>query len=415
MATMTNVIERVERLISSGRVYYGQESDNLRNVLMAESCHWKVTQRVIEPGDFGGYVTKVERAAWGGGPNEDMQSLVESVRELLYGDQKLGWEFIREYPVEFREYAGRILAGGVQVEAASVYRFLDARRFEKREDYATLPDPRDLERAINAWLRWRPEITTVAAERIGRWDVGTFGDIPDDLLPRSDQVRLAGLVSQVTGWMHHARLQSPPHLVLAEWQHLLRCGRDAADQLMLFGLTGSMTVAAELRREMRDNCTDWRTIADAIRNGEPTIAGGVPVHRVGHLIVPRIVACAPEQQSLTEIANEPNAEIRRVRIERFAGADRPAIDGWRRYIVEASPTVLDSRRNDIDVTMEFLLDFGGAERALLCTCKTGRLFVLPVPVEIATCEQAQTAFAADDAGEWWRIGDRPTYRSIGRS
>jgi hypothetical protein len=98
---------------------------------------------------------------------------------------------------------------------------------------------------------------------------------------------------------------------------------------------------------------------------------GVPVDKQ--------IVMSPETQTISQIQGEPNAEAKRIRIERY---------GWAKYVEQAGGFVVDSRRNDIEATHEMLLR-ADEFTVLLATCKTGRLFSLDVPPEIETCEQAQ--------------------------
>jgi hypothetical protein len=102
--------------------------------------------------------------------------------------------------------------------------------------------------------------------------------------------------------------------------------------------------------------------------------------------VPEKVVMVPETQTLEEIHNEENEEIRRIRINRF---------GWSRYISESHGEVLD-------VAMP---RYGGMESLIktsmgnvLCTYdpSTGRPYSLEVPANLRTCEQAQRYLLAPE-------------------
>jgi hypothetical protein len=93
----------------------------------------------------------------------------------------------------------------------------------------------------------------------------------------------------------------------------------------------------------------------------------------------------PETQTIEQIDNEPNEEVRRVRIERF---------GWARYIAESDAECIDSRRNDIDGTTEALIRLKDGSIRMLCTCRsTGRVYAIGVDRETETCQQAQNWMA----------------------
>lgn len=88
----------------------------------------------------------------------------------------------------------------------------------------------------------------------------------------------------------------------------------------------------------------------------------------------------PETQTLEQINSEENAEVKRIRIERF---------GWERYLTAVGAAVIDRRRNDVEGTREALMRAGDMQ-ALVCHCpSTGRVYALEVPMEVQTCEQAQ--------------------------
>lgn len=85
MATLQNVHDRVRRLIHDGRLYYSQPSAKLREILQAESSHWKT---VFLDG---------ETRRWGTGPNEDLDSLQSAACELLYGDGSIRYERVQQW------------------------------------------------------------------------------------------------------------------------------------------------------------------------------------------------------------------------------------------------------------------------------------------------------------------------------
>ena len=106
--------------------------------------------------------------------------------------------------------------------------------------------------------------------------------------------------------------------------------------------------------------------------------------------VTRQIVMAPETQTIKEIDAENNQEVRRIRIERFAGADKSSGDGWHRYIGEAKAKTIDSRRNDIDNQDEILVEMKDKTRRILVSDpSTGRCYCLGVPRDIATCADAQ--------------------------
>jgi uncharacterized protein DUF6745 len=89
----------------------------------------------------------------------------------------------------------------------------------------------------------------------------------------------------------------------------------------------------------------------------------------------------PETQTVKQIKEEKNEEIRRIRIERF---------GWPKFLEEAKAKRRDSRKNDRDAQIEELYRLDdGTQRFLCIDPSTGRKYALGVPADIETCEQAQ--------------------------
>ena len=108
------------------------------------------------------------------------------------------------------------------------------------------------------------------------------------------------------------------------------------------------------------------------------------------------IVMRPETQTLAQIQSEQNAEVRRIRIERF---------GWIAYLRAAGARVLDRRCNEIDQNHEALLESSDGARVLVCACpSTARMYAMRVPREIKNCTQAQS----------WLAGDRPI-RIVGAS
>ena len=65
----------------------------------------------------------------------------------------------------------------------------------------------------------------------------------------------------------------------------------------------------------------------------------------------------PETQSLRKIRGEQNAEVKRIRIERY---------GWDRYLAGVRAVVIDRSRNDIEATAETLMRGPDGETVLVC-------------------------------------------------
>ena len=101
------------------------------------------------------------------------------------------------------------------------------------------------------------------------------------------------------------------------------------------------------------------------------------------------IVMRPETQTVEQIRGEKNEEVKRLRIERY---------GWPRYLNEIGATRIDSRRNDIDGTREYLYR-GDDMVTLLCVCpSTTKVFALEVPPDVETCEQAQNYLSSGLSG-----------------
>jgi hypothetical protein len=108
---------------------------------------------------------------------------------------------------------------------------------------------------------------------------------------------------------------------------------------------------------------------------------GLSIFAIHGVRVPESVILAPEKQTIAEIEGENNAEIKRVRIERF---------GWQRYLTESGAAVVNTRLNDRDAQLETLYRTkDGTRRIVVADPSTGRRYALGVPREVTTCEQAQ--------------------------
>ena len=94
------------------------------------------------------------------------------------------------------------------------------------------------------------------------------------------------------------------------------------------------------------------------------------------------IVMQPETQTIQQINDEENEEVRRIRIERF---------GVMRYLEESESKVIDSRRNEIENTYEILVDTPQGQRLVTHCPSTGRRYFLSLPDPVETCEQAQRA------------------------
>lgn len=110
-------------------------------------------------------------------------------------------------------------------------------------------------------------------------------------------------------------------------------------------------------------------------------ADGWGLYVIHGVTVDEQIVMKPETQKLEQITKETNAEIKRIRIERF---------GWQRYIEEMKATVVNERTNEIEQTMEALFLLSDNIAVLICHCpSTGKVFAMEVPPETKTCEEAQ--------------------------
>jgi hypothetical protein len=98
----------------------------------------------------------------------------------------------------------------------------------------------------------------------------------------------------------------------------------------------------------------------------------------GHLVDEDLVM-RPEAQTLEEIANEANTELKRIRINRY---------GWDRYLTESQAEVIDFKKSP-NGTLESLMRC--QNYTVLCTYdpSTGRPYSLEVSEDCTTCEEAQ--------------------------
>ena len=94
---------------------------------------------------------------------------------------------------------------------------------------------------------------------------------------------------------------------------------------------------------------------------------GFKLWRIHGVEVNEQIVMSPESQTLEEIDNEENEEVKRIRIERY---------GWNKYLTEKNAECLDMRRNDIENTREALMRCGDMV-VLVCACpSTARVYAL---------------------------------------
>lgn len=92
------------------------------------------------------------------------------------------------------------------------------------------------------------------------------------------------------------------------------------------------------------------------------------------------IVMRPETQTIKQIEDAQNTEVRRIRLDRY---------GWPKYLRDSKSECRDTRRNDIEGTLEALYRTKSGDKRLVVTCPTGRVFALGVPKDVKTCEQAQ--------------------------
>jgi hypothetical protein len=116
---------------------------------------------------------------------------------------------------------------------------------------------------------------------------------------------------------------------------------------------------------------------------------GFSIWLVNGVRVDEQIIMHPETQTIEQVKAEQNEEIKRIRIERLAGADAPIVEGWIKFLKGIGATRIDRRTNDLEATKEILYGFYGG-RVLICHCpSTAKQFALEVPAEISTCRDAQ--------------------------
>jgi hypothetical protein len=112
---------------------------------------------------------------------------------------------------------------------------------------------------------------------------------------------------------------------------------------------------------------------------------GFKIWAIGGVTVDEQIVMSPATQTIEQINNEENQEIKRIRIERY---------GWRKYLEDVNAKVLDVSVNSF--SMESLMDAG--DMIILCTYdpSTGRIYALEVDPDCQTCDQAQRYLLAPD-------------------
>lgn len=111
-------------------------------------------------------------------------------------------------------------------------------------------------------------------------------------------------------------------------------------------------------------------------------ADGYPVWSIRGVAADEQIVMRPKTQTLEQINQEPNEEVKRLRIERY---------GWFEYLEGIGAVALDSRFNEIEQVHEELVwsqKYGITGLKVECPTKREK-YVLEVPNGTSTCEQAQ--------------------------
>ena len=111
-------------------------------------------------------------------------------------------------------------------------------------------------------------------------------------------------------------------------------------------------------------------------------ASGWGTYSIEGVTVDEQIVLRPETQTVDQIFQEPNEEVRRIRIERFGG--------WEKFIRESGAVLKDSRWNERDCQQEELYELkNGAKRLMCVDPSTGRKYAIGVDSGTENCEQAQ--------------------------
>jgi hypothetical protein len=113
--------------------------------------------------------------------------------------------------------------------------------------------------------------------------------------------------------------------------------------------------------------------------------GLMSIWAIEGVVVDEKIVMRPESQTVQQITDETNDEIKRVRMDRY---------GRLKYLQEVGAKSIDSRINDVDGTTEELMQLPDGSRFLACQCRsTGRKYAVGVSRESRTCVQAQSWMA----------------------
>jgi hypothetical protein len=116
------------------------------------------------------------------------------------------------------------------------------------------------------------------------------------------------------------------------------------------------------------------------------------------VVVPEDVVMRPQEQTIEQIRNEPNAEIKRIRRERFGNA---------RYLSEIKAQVIDvdsvttqkGSKKASEITRALLQDDEGRRFLVGSDGSTNRVYYMEVPGTVKTCSEAHTFLSGFDEGK----------------
>jgi len=132
---------------------------------------------------------------------------------------------------------------------------------------------------------------------------------------------------------------------------------------------------------------------------------GYKIYTLEGIQVDEQIVMNPESQTIEQINSETNADIKIIRINRYAGQGK---SGWPKYLDKIKAKELDCRENDIEGTIEALYETPVGANCLIATCPSGKIAPMTVHPSIRTCEQA-----ANYLNPFGRIGLKG--RIIGRT
>lgn len=107
---------------------------------------------------------------------------------------------------------------------------------------------------------------------------------------------------------------------------------------------------------------------------------GFSIWHINGVMVDEQIVMRPETQTMDQLEQENNADVKAIRIERY---------GWLRYVSETGAAVVDTASNDVEGTLEELYKMPDGSKRFVATCPTGKIPVMGVPQDIETCEQAR--------------------------